>query len=422
MPTFTGYPALQGRTADVWGAMQRGTESAQMNQLNQLKIGQMQAEQQRQSEMAPLMAQAAGGDQESLTELLGRDPGAAKKIIDARNAMSQMERDKIDRQREEVTRSIAYIKRLPEIQRPSAYQQERQRLQQIGMDMSRLPETYNPAVLARAEANSLEVDKLFAEADATKPPKIETFYTDEGGSQKKSWNSETEKWENVGGTKPPDGGATPKGLSPGEAYNALLEYKSYVDAGETPPAGVTSRASAAAHVLETKQYRRDAQDRLVSFTPGVPEGFPVPGRGTPAEAGSGATKTRGLTVEQGKVDVRKALGTLQEISKLLMDPANKGGFNAITGVVGTAKRLSGGLARQALGEGAVSPAAANLQRLLLTLQAQVGPLILNEKKITDVERQRLNDIVGSVEPFMDDVELQDALVSLFDFIIKYSEE
>ena len=383
MPTFTGYPALQVRAPDVWGAMQQGAESAQINQLRQIQI---------QNEMNPQADPRLALDREKFE--FSKDKDQRAQALEKIQQIGSLLAPFAD-------------KAVPEIQKAQMWPQMLQQAQAMGLPVDKAPQQYDPqwVAMTMGQAGQYVSQAKDAEKAFTLSPGQRRY-----GPSGREIASLPES---------ADGGKAPKGLSTGEAYNALLEYKSYVDAGESPPAGVTSRASAAAHVLETKQYRRDAQDRLVSFTPGIPEGFAVPGRRkTSAEAGGGA-KPRGLTVEQGKVDVNKPLSTMQEIVALLNDPANQGGFGEVTGVVGTAKRLGGGLARQA--GIPVSEAASNLHRLLLTLQGQMGPIILNEKRLSGPERKRLEDIVGSVTPTMDIVEMRAALASLYDFIEKYSE-
>jgi hypothetical protein len=112
-----------------------------------------------------------------------------------------------------------------------------------------------------------------------------------------------------------------------------------------------------------------------------------------------------------KVDVNLPISTIRKISELLNDP----GGETITGVVGTAKRFGGGLARQA--GIPVSDRAERLQRLLETLQGQMGPIILNEKRLSETERARLERIVGNVSPTMDEQALRTALADLVDFIV-----
>ncbi len=203
----------------------------------------------------------------------------------------------------------------------------------------------------------------------------------------------------------------------GQAYNALLEYKAYVDAEQTPPPGLVNRARVAQHTLNKRRFFRDPEGNLLSYTPGIPEGFPTPGQrpGKKAQEGekSAPPSTGGLRTEieaKPKVDVSLPVSTIRKISELL----NAGG-ETITGVVGTAKRLGGGLARQA--GIPVSERAERLQRLLETLQGQMGPIILNEKRLSETERERLERIVGKVSPTMDEQALRSALADLVDFIV-----
>src|SRR3990167_7917245 len=94
--------------------------------------------------------------------------------------------------------------------------------------------------------------------------------------------------------KPGGADKGPKALSTGEAYNALVEYKTYIDAGQEPPPELVSRATAAAHILKQPRFVQTTQG-LMEYTPGVPSGFPTPKGGLPspsqAPAAPGATGT-----------------------------------------------------------------------------------------------------------------------------------
>ena len=227
-------------------------------------------------------------------------------------------------------------------------------------------------------------------------------------------------------SKDDSGGGAPKSMTEGNAYNALLEERTFIDAGQEVPTDVKRRATVARHVLNTKHYRTGPDGEVLSYVPGVPEGFG--GKVSQAATGQavaeqGATEKGGLTTEipaEPDVDVGKPLSVMKKIVGLMNAGEN------ITGVVGTAKRLGGGLARQALGkEGAAaigmgSSSAKDLHRLFETLQAQMGPIILNEKRLSETERQRLMNIVGSVTPLLDEQDLRSGLADLFDFLMEYN--
>ena len=211
----------------------------------------------------------------------------------------------------------------------------------------------------------------------------------------------------------------PKGLGIGESYNSLLEEKAYLDAGQQVPPDVANRAAAARHVLTTKRYTQTPEGTQ-SYTPGIPPGFggqagaltsPGPTGAPEPEAEPASDRSLQMEVEkESKVDVGLPVSTIRKISELLNDPSGEN----ITGVVGTAKRFGGGLARQA--GIPVSERAERLQRLLETLQGQMGPIILNEKRLSETERARLERIVGNVSPTMDEQALRSALADLVDFI------
>lgn len=373
MPTFSSYPALQARAPDVWGAMQRGAESVQMNQLRQMKMGQMQADWQKQ----------------------GREEQRAK-------ALEQMG------QVADLLTPFADPS-MPGIQKAQMWPQMLQRAQQMGLPVDKAPQQYDPQWVAMTMA---QAGKYQVMAGAEKRPA--GYRQAEGGLEFiPGGPADPAQVARLDEAKPGD--KAPKGLSVGEAYNSLLEYQAYEDAGETPPRKVANRARAATHVLQTKRYRTTPAGDVVSYTPGVPPGFSILGqeRGPAVVSGAEAQVAGGLKTEieaAPKVDVNKPLSTMQKIAGILNDPSGE----TVTGIAGTAKRLAGGLARQA--GIPVSEQSARLQRLLETLQGQMGPIILNEKRLSETERARLERIVGSVSPTMDEQALRSALADLYDFI------
>ena len=217
--------------------------------------------------------------------------------------------------------------------------------------------------------------------------------------------------------KPGGADKGPKALSTGEAYNALVEYKTYIDAGQEPPPELVSRATAAAHILKQPRFVQTTQG-LMEYTPGVPSGFPTPKGGLPspqAPAAPGATGTPGLKlVVPKKTGERIGAGikTVSEIADILEEAAKAG--ETITGVEGTAKKTLGPLARQA--GIPISPRAERLQRSLNSLKALVSPAIMGETRLSNEERAKLDKLIGDVDPFMDDVALRDALANILDLL------
>ena len=208
----------------------------------------------------------------------------------------------------------------------------------------------------------------------------------------------------------------------GQAYDALMEYNAYLRNNEEPPKDVVAKARIAGHVLSRKRFFRDPEGNLMSYTPGVPEGFQVPDGASapspaPAEPGAEAAAAPPHEIKEeipkeAAARPESAMNTLGEISTLLTEAKKEG--ETVTGVQGWLKKKGGGFARQA--GIPVSSRSERLSRLLETLQAQVGPLILNEKRLSETERARLSRIVGDVNPSMDDVALRESLLDILNFI------
>ncbi len=203
-------------------------------------------------------------------------------------------------------------------------------------------------------------------------------------------------------------------LTVGNAYNAVLEEQAYLDAGEEVPKKVSRRAQAARHVLNTKRTTLTPTG-LQSHIPGVPkfdDAPPDPGGVQEAPGGGGD-----LTMEVPKVskkDTKLPLATLGKIIGLL-DSEPEEFWAKNTGTVGTAKRLGGGFARE-FGV-SVSPKANKLHRQFEILKGQMVEILLNEEgRISDQDRERLDRIVGGVEPGTDITELWEGIADMVDFI------
>ena len=141
---------------------------------------------------------------------------------------------------------------------------------------------------------------------------------------------------------------------------------------------------------------------------------PIPGGPGDPETTAKLAKARASasgerkTAESGGAKTGAILGAINGISGMLNQAAAEG--DIVTGVVGTAKRFGGGLARQA--GVPVSPRAEGLSRALERLQAIAGPALLADTRLSDDERRRVKDIVGNIDPFTDDVALRQSLAEL----------
>lgn len=224
----------------------------------------------------------------------------------------------------------------------------------------------------------------------------------------------------------------------GGALQILLREKALRDGGEDIPPGLANQATAARHVLQQERITRGPEG-VTSFTPGLPPGFggeperrtrtqsvpepepltrqPLgPENVTQTPGGGELRSITGPRERQADRDFSRATQTSMETIERVVDllEAAARDSETITGLAGTARNLGGGLTRQAGIN--VSPKAERLNALLTTLQGQLGPILLNEKRLSETERQRLREIVGNVSPTMDEVALRERLADIVDFI------
>lgn len=194
----------------------------------------------------------------------------------------------------------------------------------------------------------------------------------------------------------------------GQAYNFLVQVETMRRNGQPIPQELQIKADAARSILSQPQLRTGPNGEMVSYTPGIPSfaGAQVQQPGASQVPGGGQIATIRTKEEDAKPD--DALQAINDVADILNEAgaANE----TVTGVVGTAKRLGGGLARQA--GMPVSPRAERLSRSLERLQAMVGPAILADSRLSDTERARVEQIVGTVSPQTDDVALRESLSDL----------
>ncbi len=433
MPQFNAYPAMRAQTFDLPAIMEQAQRLKGMRTQNRLREFQMQsaqAEQHRGAQLREIMpgvgAEAGLGPKSQEALGLGADLGELMKIPKA-------QRDQAKQQVEMIADLLMPVAnaRSP-LEQQQAYTMARQQAQQAGLPLDKAPPTVDMKWVHSTIAQAGKFKEMLAMAEAATPP---GYRRAEGGLESIPGGPADPKQARRLAEAKREGGeesAFGKGME-GQAYNTLLEYKSYMDAGQTPPADLVNRARTAKHILGKRRFFRDPEGNLLSYTPGIPQGFPTPGssaqgqvsqssqEGGPAPTGD----LQEVISAKPAVDVRKPLATMKKIVGLL-NKAKKSG-RTITGIVGTGKRLGGGLGRQVLGDelaGAIGlgdTAAKDLHRLFQTLQGQMGPIILNEKRLSETERQRLMDIVGGVVPESDEKDVRSGLADLYDFIMQYGE-
>lgn len=185
----------------------------------------------------------------------------------------------------------------------------------------------------------------------------------------------------------------------GRAYETVARVEQLRRAGKQIPEELGVRYTIAQHILQNPQLRSGPGGELMTVTPGLP-----------AFAGQEPTAPKVDTVRppSSKESPQAALSAISDVAGILNEAQAEG--DTVTGVVGTAKRLGGGLARQA--GVPVSPRAERLSRSLERLKAIVGPSILQDTRLSDSERKRIEQIVGGVDPQTDDVALRESLADL----------
>ena len=189
----------------------------------------------------------------------------------------------------------------------------------------------------------------------------------------------------------------------GLAFDSLLNIKNMKDAGQEPSQEQMNQAIAAEHILNKPRIITAPNGDKAIFTPGVPAGFSVSGESTESKLETlvpdeelGKKRSEGFSIIGNVVDL------LEEAKK-----ANE----QITGIIGTAKARGGASIARQFGAN-VSTRAEELDRNLKKLQATLGPVILQEKRLSDTERERLMDIVGGLNSKTDEPVLRETLIDL----------
>lgn len=204
----------------------------------------------------------------------------------------------------------------------------------------------------------------------------------------------------------------------GRALSDLLKYKEALDAGVMTPE-IENRARVAAHVLQQKKFLRTPEGDLLETSPGIPEGFPVPGatRNPQAAAnpvaeqlGTGPTVSKAKVPEKSDRRVSMAIQAIDDATDLLNEAESAG--ETITGAVGQAKAVGAGMARQ-VGI-PVSDRARQLRAKVEEIKALAAPAVLGEKgrTLSDTDRGRLDRLVGELDYGMDDVALRGAFLEV----------
>mgnify|MGYP001604438371 FL=1 len=234
-----------------------------------------------------------------------------------------------------------------------------------------------------------------------------------------------------------------------EGYNTryLYEEFKYKQRGATPPPDVVAMANAARHYFSKPRIVSGPNNEQQIFQPGAPtfgdeatnpsapSGKPlevVVDSGKPQSAATNepmyplSTNIPGgaklTTIEKPSEDTRvrakQALAAIDGIVGVMNDAASRSA--TITGPVGQAKAKFGAVVRMA--GYPVESDSKLLSAKLTELKGLIGPIILNENKITDTERAALTEITGAVRWDIDDQDLTIMLLNVVDILEKYSAE
>ena len=200
MPQFNAYPAMQARTFDLPALMQQAADLQGTRQQNRL----LQRESDNRQAMGGLVPGIMAGDEGAIGQAAALDPDLTAKYLGIFSKMDANEKAQAKERLETLGGLLQAVESSPPVQRPQMYNMARERAQALGISVDSAPPTYDPnwTRMKIAEAGQLS-DLLKQSGD--KAPKIETFYTPKGGSQKRQWDPESKEWEPVGGIKPPSG-------------------------------------------------------------------------------------------------------------------------------------------------------------------------------------------------------------------------
>lgn len=250
-------------------------------------------------------------------------------------------------------------------------------------------------------------------------PDVRTFAQKE---QIRTRNDLTVKAAGAQGASPekPSFGSSEEGL----ALNTLLQYKQALTAGQITP-DLEDKARVAAHILQQQKFLRTPEGDILSSTPGIPAGFPVPGASKNPDAaanptaeilGTGPTLSKAQLPASDNKQVGMAIQAIDDAAGIL-DQASKSG-ETITGAVGQAKALGGGVARQ-LGF-PVSDLARQLRTKVEEVKALAAKAVLGEsgRSLSDADRKRLDTLMGTIDYTMDDTALRGSLAEVLKLLEK----
>jgi hypothetical protein len=153
---------VQSQGFDPANTLMQVAQLKQMEQRNRLIDLQEKEANQKIEDRNKLRAAIPGaiqGDQAASAEVASINPELWGKI-------DQTRREKIKSETDAVGRLLYSVEQAPEAERPAAYAQARQIAQQSGLDISKVPETYNPTWTRAALARATDISQQIASAEA----------------------------------------------------------------------------------------------------------------------------------------------------------------------------------------------------------------------------------------------------------------
>lgn len=171
MPTFNAYPSSRVRAPDVWGAMQRGREGAQINQMRQTKIQSGIAEQGRLAQLRAVMPGVGreAGLGESAQKALALDPSQLTTLM----KIPQAERARVKEMVKVLSNFGMAILNAPGMQRPALDAEMRRVAAEYGTDPSKIPPLGDPGYEASLTSNIAKAGQIAAmleQAEQATPP------------------------------------------------------------------------------------------------------------------------------------------------------------------------------------------------------------------------------------------------------------
>ncbi len=186
MPTFNSYPALQAQTFDLPAIMeqaQRLKSARTRSKLQEFQLQQAQGEAGRREQFGGMVPGIMAGDREAIGQAAALDPGMTAKYLEVFGKMDTRQRAQTKAKLEQMSNMLMAVETLPPLQRPSAFAQARQQAQQMGMDVTNVPETYDSGWVRGKIAEAGQI-KTLLDADPVHAKRMAAAKRDPSGGNK----------------------------------------------------------------------------------------------------------------------------------------------------------------------------------------------------------------------------------------------